>query len=124
MQLLEYDMLYGDMHSYGGGQYISPDMRMGIEDVTVTGVKNVTDDYFVIGENFTKSSFVYVNGKARNAHYVSPTVLLLEDYIPVKDDVIVVKQITKDHVELGKTKEFVFEKLIKSSDVVPDAIED
>lgn len=125
MSLLEYDMLYGDMHSYSdAGQYISPDMKMGIDEITVTGVSNVTDDYFVIGENFTQSSFVYVNGKAKTSHYVSPTVLLIEDYVPQKGDVIVVKQITKDHVELGATKEYTFEALIKSSGVTPDAFED
>lgn len=109
LEVLEYDMLYGDMLSYKGeNKYVSPNMKLGIRDIAVTGVSFVGEDYYVLGENFTKSSKVYVNGKGKNTLYISSTVLLLDGYVPQEGDSITVRQVTNDFVELGETESFLY----------------
>jgi hypothetical protein len=125
MQILEYDMLYGDMLSYGEGfEYVSPDMKLGIREIKVSGVSFVDDNYYVLGENFTKSSKVYVNGKGKNTLFVSPDVIILEDYEPVDGDIITVRQVTNDFVELSETEIYVFTGVSKNDTVIPEASED
>jgi len=125
MKMLEYDMLYGDMLSYSdGGEYVSPDMKLGFREIKVSGVSFVEGNYYILGENFTKSSDVYINGKAKVAHYISPTTLLIEGYVPVVGDTVVVKQITNDLVELGKTQDHTVKKINKTTTVLPDDFED
>ncbi|MBE6586872.1 MAG: hypothetical protein E7647_00490 [Ruminococcaceae bacterium] len=125
MQVLEYDMLYGDMLSYGEGfEYVSPDMSMGIRKIKVTGVSYVNDSYYVLGENFTKSSKIYVNGKARDTLFISPTVLILDGYEPSEGDSITVMQVTNDFVELGETEPYLFSGITKENPTIPDDFED
>ena len=125
MQILEYDMLYGDMLSYGEDfEYVSPDMKLGIREIKVSGVSFVDDNYYVLGENFTKSSKVFVNGKGKNTLFVSPDVIILEDYEPVDGDIITVRQVTNDFVELSETEIYVFTGVSKNDTVIPEASED
>ncbi len=125
LEVLEYDMLYGDMLSYGEGhEYVSPDMKLGIREIRVTGVSYVGDEYYILGENFTQSSVVCVNGKEKDTLYVSPTVLILEGDIPETGSSISVKQITNDMVILGETEPFLFSGVSDNNDIEPDDFED
>lgn len=109
LEKLEYDMLYGENLSLGeSGGYTSPDMRMGIHDITVEGINVIGDDVYVIGSRFTHSSRVKINGSKQDTVYVSDGVLLLEDTHLSDGDVITVHQITNDFVDLGSTKVYVY----------------
>ena len=109
LEKLEYDMLYGKSLSLGeSGGYTSPDMRMGIYDITIDGINVIGDDVYVIGSRFTRSSRVKINGSKQNTVYVSDGVLLLEDTSVEDGDVITVHQITNDFVDLGSTKVYVY----------------
>lgn len=125
LQTLEYDMLYGKMLSYGEGhEYVSPDMKLGIRDIKISDVSYIKDSYYIIGENFTQSSEICINGRIRSTVYVSPTVLILEGYIPKKGDVITVKQVTNDFVELSECERFEFTGIKTENKVNSDAKED
>ncbi len=125
LQVLEYDMLYGDMLAYGDDhEYVSPDMEMGIREIKVTGVNFVNDAYYVIGENFTESSKIYVNGRGKNTLYISPTVMILDGYVPQDGDCITVRQVTNDFVELGETDAYLFSGIDENEHFVPEASED
>lgn len=125
LKVLEYDMLYGDMLSYGEGcEYISPDMKLGIREIKITGISFVGESYYVLGENFTESSKVYVNGKGKDTLYISPSVIVLEGYVPESGDTVTVKQVTGDFVELSETEPYLFSGLSESPSAVPDDFED
>lgn len=125
LQVLEYDMLYGDMLSYGEGhEYVSPDMKMGIRDISITGLSFVGDRYYILGENFTESSRIYVNGKGKDTLYVSPTVIILEGYEPEEGDQISVRQVTNDFVELGETELFIYAGAVTETEITPEDFED
>ncbi|MCD7864503.1 MAG: LTA synthase family protein [Clostridiales bacterium] len=73
-ELLQYDLLYGELYCYGGEQICeASDLVMGIEDVVIRSAK-ISDDgetLVVTGENFTPWSVVYINGEAAETKYVT-----------------------------------------------------
>ncbi|MCD7981380.1 MAG: sulfatase-like hydrolase/transferase [Clostridiales bacterium] len=78
-ELLQYDLLYGELYSYGGEQkYEASDLVMGVEDVVIEAAEISGDgeEIVITGENFTPSSVVYINGEAVETEYVSGNELL------------------------------------------------
>jgi len=125
LKVLEYDMLYGMMHSYGEGhEYTSHDMKLGIREISVNGVSFVNGSYYVLGENFTQSSVVCVNGREKDTFYVSPDVVILSGYEPEVGDMITVRQVTGDFVVLSETEAYLFTGVAKGKPIINDAIED
>ena len=81
LEILEYDLLYGDRIAYGGDSPFAPtDMRMGLEEITVTGIVPGAGRAEVHGRGFTEYSVAYVNGWRReDTVYVSPNLLYIPD---------------------------------------------
>lgn len=79
LEVLEYDLLYGDRIAYGGeSPYRRTGMSMGLEEIVVTGVSPVEEMTEIRGRGFTEYSVVYVNGRRReDTVYVSPSRLYL-----------------------------------------------
>ena len=77
LKLLEYDMIYGEQTVYGGEfPYKPTDLHMGLSEITVDSLRAGEKILSVYGENFTKSSYVYVNGDRKHTEFVSPGELL------------------------------------------------
>ena len=63
LELLEYDLLYGDRLSNGGEDpYLRTDMRMGLDEITADGAVIQGDMLMITGSGFTEYSVVYVDG--------------------------------------------------------------
>ena len=108
LRMLQYDMLYGDMLAYGGIEYTPADMHMGYEEIQIQNIVYIDGRHYIVGDNFTKSSVVYVNDKSKNTTFISDTVLLLNDQKLEAGDQITIRQITSDFVELGASKAYVY----------------
>ena len=81
LEVLQYDILYGDKYVYGGENPYEPsDMKMGTEPVELDSVQKVFDDiYYFRGENFTAFSRVEADGELlENTVYVSPEMLMVQ----------------------------------------------
>ena len=66
LELLEYDMLYGDFYCFGGeNPYTATDLQMGVEPIVVTGAEFDPADgaVYVTGRGFTDWSVITLNGK-------------------------------------------------------------
>lgn len=64
LEALQYDILYGKNYVNGGSlPYEKTAMRMGIDDVAVTGISVVGDRLYVTGDNLTKRSVITINGE-------------------------------------------------------------
>jgi len=73
-ELLQYDLLYGELYTYGGEQINeASDLEMGVEDVVIRSVEVGEDQETVVisGENFTPWSVVYVNDSQISTEYIS-----------------------------------------------------
>ena len=79
LEMLEYDLLYGDKLAYGGeSPYRRTEMKMGLEEIRVTRVVVGETMVEIDGSGFTPYSVVYVNGRRReDTVYVSPERLFL-----------------------------------------------
>ncbi len=78
LELLQYDLLYGERYAYGGEDlYPASDLRMGTQDVVISRLMETDAYLYVIGENFTKWSKIYVDDEKVSTTYYSSTMLRL-----------------------------------------------
>ena len=81
METLQYDVLYGKKYSYDGGSpFQRTKMRMGLYDVTLDSMEEISTvdhTYRINGTNFTPSSQVKLNGEWYDTVYVNPTTLMI-----------------------------------------------
>lgn len=83
LELLQYDMLYGDQYVYGGKEnnpVKTGYMKMGVLDATLTDiVLQLEKTYSLYGTNFTKNSKVYINDEKQDATFLNNTRIDLKD---------------------------------------------
>lgn len=105
MQVLEYDILYGDQEVYGGkSPYEATELQMGIFPVIQGKTIRQKEKIVVWGQNFNEYSTICVNGKPVETVLVGRT-CLRADGVPVKEDEeITVWQIGRDKVPLGMAR--------------------
>ena len=109
LQILEYDMLYGDKQIYGGEDYYAPrSMAMGISPIIVTGMYVSDGALVVTGNNFTDYSEVSFDDQQISTIYVSPQLLVATE-IPADGKQISVGQVTDDHAVLSSSNPLVFQ---------------
>lgn len=106
---IAYDMLYGDNYLYEN-QVVVPegDMKMGVDKIVVSDVKNEDDHIVISGENFNQYSVVYVNGDRQDTIYIDRKTLMVEGMTLYGGDELNVRQIDKSHHELSETNLFIF----------------
>ncbi len=93
LKMLQYDLLYGKRYAYNGVDlYPASDLIMGIHDVTVNRAYYFNGKVHIYGDNFTKWSKVFVNGKKVSTAYVSGQCLTIDDDSIKDGDTLVVNQ--------------------------------
>ncbi len=115
MEILEYDMLYGDHYIYEDKKqpYEPTDMKMGIDVIKVRKIKQITSEeksYYVTGTHFNPYSIVYVNEKAADTEYISESKLKITGTLLKSGDKITVGQTGEDHVVLGYSNQLIVNK--------------
>jgi len=107
LEMLEHDMLYGNKEVYNGiNPYAPTDMKMGVEDVSINSASKIENSIYLIGNNFTKSSNIFVNGKKQNTKFIDENLLIAESIDAKEGDLISVSQVAEDGTVLGTTKEY------------------
>lgn len=111
LEVIQYDMLYGDREIYGGiNPYGATDLKLGIDEITVTAVAKEEEGLvYVYGTGFNEYSHVCVNGETQKTTYVEQGMLLIEDPQLAAGDIVTVAQIGTDNITLGETEEYVCE---------------
>lgn len=127
LEMLEYDMLYGDLIAFGREDpYVSPDMKMGIDPITITDVNIVNDVTYIIGSGFTQSSEIYINNRSVATAFISDGVLIADKTELAVGDTVCVHQITNDFVDLGTSNEFAVKDVPDepAAPIIPNGVED
>lgn len=111
LELLQYDILYGKQYVYDGKEPITEGhMVMGVRDVTLTNiVSHLKSGYSLYGENFTKSSKVYVNGEKQKSSFLNNTRIDISDIELQDGDVIVVQQMGSSNTLFRKSDEYIYQ---------------
>lgn len=111
LELLQYDILYGKQYVYKGNPPITEGhMEMGVKDVTLTNiVPYLEKGYSLYGENFTKSSKVYVNGEKQKSTFLNNTRIVLPSTELSEGDVITVSQVGSSNTIFRTTDEYIYQ---------------
>lgn len=125
MELLQYDILYGDHYVYGGGNpYPASDLIMGTEDVVLNQVidRPYEDCYYISGENFTKWSKVYINDTKVSTTYLSSKLLKIKrEDMPEGENQVVVNQVGSSESIFRSSNTVSYERKAEDADADADA---
>lgn len=116
MQLLMYDMLYGEMEVFEGENPFEPtELQMGLEEICIQEVYRKTSELsgyetilYVEGQNFTEWSKIVIDGEETDTIFLSENLLATTAELPEKEEgVYYVKVCQKGNYEkiLSETEE-------------------
>lgn len=106
MQILEYDILYGDQEVYGGvSPYKATKMEFGISPVIQRTTLRSKDEIVVLGENFNRFSQICVDGKPVETTYCRSDRLTASGISLKGGEEITVQQIGRDKLPLGTARQ-------------------
>ena len=111
LELLQYDMLYGNEYVYDGKEkpITEGHMVMGVRDVTLSKIVPELDNgYSLYGENFTKQSKVYVNGEKQESKFLNNTRIDLSNTTLKDGDVISVRQMGSSNTLFRRSDYYVY----------------
>lgn len=118
MQMLMYDMLYGDMKVYEGvNPYEPTELQMGIDKIRIQDVymkkSLVTEDeplLYVFGQNFTEWSRIAINGVPVETIYLNDRLLAASELPDSEEGIyyITVRQQGNDEIVLSETEEIEY----------------
>lgn len=110
LEMLEHDMLYGEKVVYNGvNPYEPTQLKMGIDDISIHTISVIEDSAYIIGNNFTKWSHVYLNGKKCSTKFSDKNILIAENVEMKSGDIITICQISDDKTILSVSEEYVIE---------------
>lgn len=111
LEVLQYDMLYGNKYVYGGiNPYEEVDMQMGIKDIAITSVTaSFQEGITITGENFNKYSRVKVNDKEADVLFIDQNTLRIEGSNINIGDTYKVSQISEEKDILSSSALYIVE---------------
>ncbi len=109
MQMLQYDMLYGEAYSYGEeGRHEPVDLEMGIIDQIIDRVVQIEDKVYVFGENFTTQSKIHVNDEFYSTGYINDHLIRVKDLILNDGDEVSIKQLAPNKRVLSEEMSMIY----------------
>lgn len=111
LELLEYDMLYGEKAVYGGSDGYRPtDMQMGIKPIALEQYRMLGSTLYVFGSEFTPYSRICINGDPADTVFISSGAIKADDLSLEEEDQITVAQVGEDGIFLSETDALSFSK--------------
>lgn len=110
MEMLQYDILYGDRYAYGGQDlYPASDLVMGVSDIAIRSMSLQGDVLEIYGENFTPWSRVFVNGEKVSTTVISGNHLQIKSSALAEgDNSILVNQMGSSDTVFRSSNELVY----------------
>ena len=112
LELLQYDMMYGDQYVYGDSGMPVPEehMVMGVKDAEISQMVVQADGttYSIYGENFTKQSKVYINGEKQSTTFLNNTRLDLKESEIQDGDTVMVAQVGSSNTIFRESKTYEY----------------
>lgn len=110
LELLQYDLLYGKKYAYGDTPVvIDGNIEMGKRDSEILYVSEGLDGvYTVVGENFTKWTYVYINGEKQSRQFVNENTLKLKKSHLEDWDIVTVCQVGSSNTIFRTSEEYVY----------------
>ena len=110
LELLEYDMLYGERVVYEGeNPYEATEITLGLHPITIRSIGMLGKTMYVFGENFTPYSVVCINGRQQETVFMSPYSLCVTDVDFTEAHSITVQQVSEDEEVLSETARYIID---------------
>ncbi|MBQ7125365.1 MAG: sulfatase-like hydrolase/transferase [Clostridia bacterium] len=107
LEMLEYDILYGECFAYGGeNPFLPTDLQLGVNKIEISSVSVKGDSSYILGANFTESSKIFLNGIMRSTEFIDENTLILEDITLENGDTIKIVQISDKIFHVGETDDY------------------
>lgn len=103
---LSYDILYGD--NFAGIYRIPVDMRMGIHDISITGVYQIYDSVQIRGSNFNEYSVAFINGSDKETVYIDDKTLIIPDTDINSHDIVYIGQVSPNKFTLSESEQYIY----------------
>lgn len=108
LEMLEYDMLFGEKYIYGGKTPFKPtDLKLGIKKINLSSVFYDGARTLTSGSGFTPYSVIYINGSRKETHYINSG--LLSTSYDIRDgDIVTVCQTNSSRVILSSADNITY----------------
>lgn len=97
LELLQYDMLYGERYTYGGkanAPKVDDHFQMGILDVSLFNMETDPNGHYIFyGENMTRNTKIYINDEKQSTSFINDTRVELKKSKLSEGDKIVACQV-------------------------------
>ncbi len=97
LELLQYDMLYGERYTYGGkanAPKVDDHFQMGILDVSLFNMETDPKGHYIFyGENMTRNTKIYINDEKQSTSFINDTRIELKKSKLSEGDKIVACQV-------------------------------
>jgi hypothetical protein len=108
MEILQYDLIYGEGYGYENGKHEPAEFEMGIIDQTIEKVVQIQDKVYVFGENFTTQSKVHVNGEFLSTGFVNENLVRVKDCVLEDGDEVSIKQLAPNKRVLSEEMSMIY----------------
>jgi len=108
MEILQYDLIYGEGYGYKNGKHEPAEFQMGIIDQTIDKVVQIGDKVYVFGENFTTQSKVHINGEFLSTGFVNENLVRVKDYVLKDGDEVSIKQLAPNKRVLSEEMSMIY----------------
>ena len=110
LKMIQYDVLYGEKYYYYTEEEVPPktEMVMGIREIIIDDVLQIGENVHILGENFTESSAVSIDGDKKDTIFVSPNELIVEGYTMEFKESARVYQMASSRSWLSRTDLYFF----------------
>lgn len=110
LELLQYDILYGDQYVYDGNPIITEGhIEMGVRDAEIVfSSENAEGHYTIYGKNFTKWSQVYINGEKQSRKFINENRIKLKKSTLEDWDVVTICQVGSSNTIFRTSPEYVY----------------
>lgn len=105
LELLEYDMLFGEQNAWGGENPYQPtELQLGYGDITLESADQIDDAVYFSGDGFNEWSTLYYDGERQDTVLINRNTLRA-DALPEVGTVVTVVQLAEDGTQLSSTNE-------------------
>ena len=108
MEILQYDLIYGEGYGYENGKREPAEFHMGIIDQTIDKVMQVDKKVYVFGENFTTQSKVHINGELYSTGFVNENLVRVKEYELQDGDEVSIKQLAPNKRVLSEEMSMIY----------------
>ena len=112
LELLQYDILYGNQFAYQGEEMPvkTPHMIMGVKDVSLKEIiPHLNEGYSLYGENFTRSSKVFVNDEKQKSVFLNNTRIDIPETELNEGDVVTIIQMGSKNTVFRTSNQYMYQ---------------